>query len=186
MRIWLNFKTDAMGRTDIVGAGRHKPGIYAMMTQVALAGDCLLIVEGYRVIGACLYTNLTARALRLIQNHDSVGSFADCIRRAGIGTRRIIAVPAYIYLVDKIEFARNHPGAVFPHPDQLNSVAWAVFLFTGHLTGLASPAQLISKRQYDSPHEDSPSFAFGIYFAQKRAHAGCTHGRITGFIGIVG
>ncbi len=53
---------DAMRQADIVGAGRDESLINAVVAEVTLAGDVLVVVIGDGIIGTCADTGLTTRA----------------------------------------------------------------------------------------------------------------------------
>ena len=55
-------KTDAMRQADIIGAGRDEPVVDAMVAEVTLIGDVLVVVIGDGIIGALVDAGLTSGA----------------------------------------------------------------------------------------------------------------------------
>jgi len=53
---------DAMSQTDIVSTGRDQPLIDAMVAEVTLIGDVLVVVIGDGIIGALVDAGLTTGA----------------------------------------------------------------------------------------------------------------------------
>ena len=51
---------NTMSGADIVGAGRDKPLVYAMVTEIAFIGDIPVIIKGDGIIGAGIDTRLAA------------------------------------------------------------------------------------------------------------------------------
>jgi hypothetical protein len=111
------FKRYAMGQTDVVGTCRQKSLVYAMMTEIAFAGNIFFSVKCNGVIGTGIDTRPASRTLLVIQNHNTVFSFADCLHRTGICTRGIIAVPADIHVINKIQLAINNFRSIFGNMD---------------------------------------------------------------------
>jgi hypothetical protein len=138
-----NIEINAVGKTDIVGAGRHQAVVNAMMTKVAFSGNALVVVEFNRVIGAGGYAGLTPRALVHIQHNDAVAALCNGIVRARIDTCWLIAVAADIHVESKRQFTTDPPRPVLGHINQFDPVGRPVFLFAGHLAGFAAPASVV-------------------------------------------
>jgi hypothetical protein len=102
-----------MCRTDIVGTGGNKPPVHPVIAEITLLCDGFILVKPNGIIGACFDTSLTAVTQAIIHDNNAVFSFADGFFRTGLGTRGIIAMPAYADIKDKIQFTVNQSGAVF-------------------------------------------------------------------------
>jgi hypothetical protein len=146
-----------MSQTHVVGAGRQKPPVDAMMTEIALAGNIFFRVECNGFIRTGVDTRLAACALLVIQDHNTVFSFADGLHRTGLGTSGIIAVPADIYVKNKIQLAINNFRSILANIDYFDPVRTAVFLLAGHLAGLAPPTEFMLYAQCVGFHEYIPS-----------------------------
>ncbi len=83
-----------MCRADIVGTGGDKPLVHPMMAEITLLGDGFILVKSNGIIWASVDTGLTSGTQIVIHDNNAVFSFGDGFFRAGIGARRIIAVPA--------------------------------------------------------------------------------------------
>ena len=95
-------KTDAVRRTDIVGAGRDEPLVYAVVTEVAFVGDVPRIIKIDGIIGAGIDTGLAAGAQIVIHDDNAVVALLDGFLRAHVGTGGIVAMPAQVH--PKAEF----------------------------------------------------------------------------------
>jgi hypothetical protein len=108
---WIS-KIDAVGQTHIVGACGDKPLIHPMVTEVTFLRNAFTLVKSDGVVGACIDTGLAASAFLVIYDHDTVVSFADCLFRARIGARGVIAVPAYGHSKKEIRFSFDYLGSI--------------------------------------------------------------------------
>lgn len=96
-----------MSGTNIVGAGRDKPLVYAMMAEVALVGDVPAMVIGNGIIGTCVDARLTAGAQVVIHDDNVVIALLDGFLRTHVGTGGIVAMPAQIDTEAEIQFVVN-------------------------------------------------------------------------------
>ena len=96
-----------MGRTDVVGTGGNKPPVHPVMAEMALLCDGFALVKRHGIVGTCFETGLTSGAQLIIHDNNPVFSFADGFFRTGLGTRRIIAMPANADIKGKIQLAVN-------------------------------------------------------------------------------
>lgn len=103
---------DAVRQADIVGAGRDKPLIYPVVTEVTLVRDVLVIVIGDGIIGTCVDAGLTAGAQVVIHDDNAVIALANRLLRANVRTGGIVAMAAQIYLKAKFQFIIDPPGAI--------------------------------------------------------------------------
>jgi len=87
-------KINAVRQTDIIGTSRHKPVIYPVMTKVAFMGDLGLLIKGNRIVGTGIQAGLTATALGVIQDHDTILSFCNCFFGTNVKARRVVAMHA--------------------------------------------------------------------------------------------
>lgn len=129
-----------MCQADIVGAGRDEPLIDAMVAEVTLVGDVLVIVKRDGIIGTCVDARLTAGAQVVIHDDNAVIAPANRFLRANVGTGGIVALPAQVHLKAKFQFITNQSGAIFFNPNQFDTIRRAIFLLAGHLTSFAAPA----------------------------------------------
>ena len=132
-----------MRQADIIGTGRDQALVYPVMAKVALLGDIFINIESDRIVGTFIDTGLAPGAEIIVHDDNSVISFCNSLLRAGIGTGRIIAVPAKIDLKQKFGLIAADFRSVFTHRYQLDAVGCPVFLLAGHLTGSASPTQVL-------------------------------------------
>ena len=96
-----------MSGTNIVGAGRDKPLVYAMVAEVALVGDVPAMVIGDGIIRTCVDARLTAGAQVVIQDDNAVVALLDGFLRTHVGTGGIVAMPAQIDPEAEIQFSIN-------------------------------------------------------------------------------
>ena len=128
-----------MRQANIVGTGRDQAMIHPVMAEVALSGDLLVIIKSDRIIRALIDAGLTPGAQIIVHDDNSVISFANGRFRAGIGTRRFIAVPAQVDLKYKIRLIIELPRSIFPHRNQFDPLSHPVLLLAGNFTGSATP-----------------------------------------------
>ena len=147
---------DAVCQTNIVGTRWDEPLIDPVVTEVALLGYAFALVKGYCVIGTCVDAGLASGALLIVHYHDTVISFDNCLFWAGIDTRGLVAVLTHVNTEDEVGSTTHHLGTILPNVDELDAVSGVVFLFTGHLAGLTSPAGLLIYEQGIVLHESSP------------------------------
>jgi len=132
---------NAMGQADIVGAGRQKTVVDAVVAEVALAGDAFQRIEFDGIVGAGWQTCLAAGALIHIEHHDAVAALRNGLIRAGVRTGRFVTMPAEVYAKSEIQFAVYFTRTILAHRDEFDAVRRTIFLFAGDLAGFAAPAQ---------------------------------------------
>jgi hypothetical protein len=159
---------DTMGQANVVGTGRYQSIVHPVMTEIALPGDNPVMIKGDSIIGTGLYTFLTSRTSIIIHHHNSVFSFGNGLLKARFRAGRIITVPAYIHLINKMRFPLYHSGAVFCHEDQLDALGAIEFLLAGRFTGLASPTGFMVYDEVILLHLVRPPF--WIYHRSSRDH----------------
>ena len=91
--LWLA-KVDAVGQTDIICTCREEPLINPLITQITFSGDVLLRLKDDSPERTGCYTGLTACAVFLIQNDNSIFSLGNRFYRTNFGTRGTLAVLA--------------------------------------------------------------------------------------------
>jgi hypothetical protein len=148
----LNFKTYTVSRADIIRAGRDKSPIHPVMADVALLGDISVRVIRNGVVRTLLNAGLTPGTHIVVHNDDAVASFDDGLYRTGLGTRRLVAVPAQVDLKCELRLIIDPPWAVFPYRYQVDSPGRSVFLLAGHLAGSAAPTQLFINFKFKARH----------------------------------
>ena len=89
-------KMDTVRQTHVIGTGRDQTMVHPVMAEVALLRDTALRLIGDGVIGAFLHAGLAPGAELVVQNDNAVISLANGRFRTGIGTGRLIAVPAEV------------------------------------------------------------------------------------------
>ena len=129
-----------MRQTDIVGAGGDQSPIHPVVAEVALLGHAAVFVECNRIMGAGIQACPAPGTQLGIQNDNSVRSPGDGRFGTGIDTGGIIAVPANVHNKNKIQFISILVRPVFINANQFDAFRRFIFLFAGHLTGLATPA----------------------------------------------
>ena len=87
-----------MRQAHIISTSRDQALVYPVMAKIALLGDISIIVESDRIVGTFIDTGLTPGAEIIVHDNNSVISFRNGLLRAGIGTGRIITVPAQVDL----------------------------------------------------------------------------------------
>ncbi len=132
-----------MCQTDIVGTGRDEPLINPVVAEVTLIGDVLVMVIGDGIIGACVDTRLAAGAQIVIHDDNAVIALTNRFLRANVGAGGIVAMAAQVHLKTKFQLIIHQPGAILFNADQFDAVGSLIFLFAGHLTGFAAPAEVI-------------------------------------------
>ena len=143
-------------QTHIIGTGRDQTMVHPVMAEIALLRDTAGLVIGDGVIGTFLYAGLTPGAEFVVHDDNAVISFVNSLFRAGIGTRRIIAVPAQVDLEYKFRLIIDPTRSVFPNRDQLDPVCRPVFLLAGNFTGSATPAEMMVYTQLKFIHNLFP------------------------------
>jgi hypothetical protein len=103
---------DAMRQADVVGAGRDKSLIYAVVTKVTFVGNILGIVKRDGIVGASVDTGLTTGAQFVVHENNAVIALVDRLFRADIRTGGIIAMPAQVHLKIKFGFIISQPGTI--------------------------------------------------------------------------
>jgi hypothetical protein len=106
-----------MGETHIVGTCRYKPLIDSVMTKITLLRDAPIRVKGDGIVNTGFYARFTSRAFLIIHDNHTIFSLNNSTFLANIHTRRIIAMSAYVYLKNKIQFAVNYLRAFFQDRD---------------------------------------------------------------------
>jgi hypothetical protein len=114
-----------------------------MVAEVAFLSDRLFIIKGNRIIRAFRNTGLTTGTLIVDHDDNPVLPFDDGHLRTGVGTGRVVAVPAQINPKNKFRPAITHFGSVLTDGDQSDAVRRPIFLLAGHLTGAAAPTEII-------------------------------------------
>jgi hypothetical protein len=132
---------NAMGKADIICAGRDKALIHPVMTKVALLRDGFVFVECDRIIRACSDAGLTSCTQIVFHDDNAVRPFDDRFFRTGLGTGGGVAVPAQVDLEYELRSIVDPPWAVFPHRNQFDPGSGAVFLLAGRLAGSAAPTE---------------------------------------------
>jgi hypothetical protein len=149
---------NAVGGTDIVGAGWHETVMDAVAAKVTLLGNFPLIIKSDGMIGACLHAGFTTGTACFIQDNDPVIPFADGLHRTCFGTGWVFTVPAKVNLVKEVQHAGIFPRPIFRNTDELNAVTCLVFLFAGYLTRFTAPAGFIIDPQNIFLHEHPLQF----------------------------
>ena len=102
-----------MCRTDVVGTGGNKPLVHPVIAEITLLCDGFILVKLNGIVWACFDAGLTSGAQVILHDYNAVFSFADGFFGTGLGTRGIIAMPAQVDMIGKIQFAVNQTGAIF-------------------------------------------------------------------------
>jgi len=109
-------------QTHIVGAGREQALVDAMVTEVTLLRDLIMIVKINGIVGTSLNTSLTPRAFGIIQNDDAVRSFGDGFIGTGIRAGRVITMTTHIYPKNEIQGIIDHTRPVFANINEFDTI----------------------------------------------------------------
>jgi hypothetical protein len=123
-----------------------------MMAKIAFLRDTPVIIEGDHIPGAFRDTSLTSRAPVVIHNDNPVIPFCDGRLRTGIGTGRIVAVPAELNAVLKLRLAIGQFGPILMNGDQFDPVRRPIFLLAGHFASPAAPAESVVDIDFEVRH----------------------------------
>jgi hypothetical protein len=128
-----------------------------VITEITFFGPARPFVISDGVIGADVDTESAARARPDIQDNQAVISPGDCFNRANLSAGRIIAVAAAVDPVNEVELPLHHLRSVFGNNNIFHSIRSPIFLFTGYLTGFATPTGTIVNKEcifllHRSPH----------------------------------
>ena len=102
-----------MCQTNIVSAGGNKPLVNPVMAEIAFLCNTDFIVKGYGIVRACIDAGLASSAQIVIHDDNIVLSLADGLFWTSFGTRGIVAVPANVDVIAKIQFAVYHSRTIF-------------------------------------------------------------------------
>ena len=101
-----------MSQTDIVGTGRDKPPIHAVMAEVTLLCDAFIFIKSNSIIRTYLNTRLTSGAQVVIHDDNAVFSFRDGIFGTGLRAWGFIAVSAQADMEGKFQLVVNQFGSI--------------------------------------------------------------------------
>jgi hypothetical protein len=93
---------NAVGRADIIRAGRNQPVFNSVVTKIAFLSNAFMRVKVDGLIRAGFDTCLATGTQIVIHYHDPIGSLAYGRFGASVDAGGLIAMPAYLDMENKI------------------------------------------------------------------------------------